>query len=292
MKNLRSTIYDLRAAFLALLFLVTCHSSLGTPFYLQGFLSTNPALTNQCGVSAWPPSDSPFTIYGTNIIYCGNILTITPNNSGYASNWLYPGTYRFYFTNLNAAFVAVIPDTTNFISLAQCVTNAQIFSGIGLNSFGLITNWLGYTPAPNTYAGISNSVGFVLATNGGTVFYSQLPYAPPTNSYSGISNVVGFVLATNGGAVSYSQLPYTAATNSYNGLTNVLGFKPRTNDGYTGLSALSGVANIVTNGFICWVSYQTNANPGAQFTNLPMGSVCSTTNGQLFVLSNLTWNLK
>jgi len=102
-----------------------------TPFYIQGFQSDNPALTNQVGVSYWPPSDHPFTIYGTNIIYGGNIVTITPNTSGYSSNWLYPGTYRFYFTNLNAAFIANIPDTTNFNSLALYVTNVSGFSGVG-----------------------------------------------------------------------------------------------------------------------------------------------------------------
>jgi hypothetical protein len=373
-----------------------------TPFFIQGFQSDSPALTSQIGVSYWPPSDHPFTIYGTNIIYGGNLVTITPNGSGYSSNWLYPGTYRFYFTNLNAAFVANIPDTTNFNSLALYVTNVSGFSGLGLNSYGVVTNLLGlapatnstsgieaalgyvpatnnnsgiafslgfapatnsnsgvtsalgyspatnsysgvtsalgfipatnsnpgivfglgFTPATNTYDGIANSLGFAPATNnfiGSTNALGYMPatnssaginfalgFTPATNTYSGITNSLGFAPATNSTAGFVAALGYTPATNSYSGLTNSLGFAPatnstagivaalhytpRTNDGYIG--TLTGAASLATNGFIVWASYKTNDVPGAALTNLPAGSLLTTTNGQLFVLSNLVWQAK
>lgn len=295
-----------------------------TPFFIQGFQSDSPALTNQIGVAYWPPSDHPFSTYGTNIIYGGNIVTITPNASGYASNWLYPGTYRFYITNLNAAFVAAIPDTTNFNSLAMYVTNVPGFSGVGLNSYGVATNLLGLAPATNSYAGIvsalgfapatnsfigsTNALGYAPATNSNSGIISALGFIPSTNNFAGITNSLGFAPATNSTAGLFSALGYTPATNNYSGLTNSLGFPPatnssvgviaalqytpRTNDGYVGLSSLAGIANLTTNGFLVWIAYQTNGVPGTAFTNLPAGSLLTTTNGQLFVLSNLVWNVK
>lgn len=363
-------------------------SAFSTPFFIQGFQSDSPALTNQIGVSYWPPSDHPFTTYGTNIIYGGNIVTITPNASGYASNWLYPGTYRFYITNLNAAFVASIPDTTNFNSLALYVTNVPGFNGVGLNSYGVVTNLLGlapatnstpgieaalgyvpatnnnagitfalgfapatnsnsgitfalgytpatnsvtgltstlgfapatndspgivsalgFAPATNTYDGIASALGFAPATNSSPGIVAALGFTPPTNSYSGITNSLGFRPATNSTSGITSALGYTPATNNYNGLTSSLGFAPatnsaagilaalhytpRTNDGYTGLSTLAGAANLTTDGFLVWVAYKTNDVPGAALTNLPAGSLLTTTNGQLFVLSNFVWTSK
>ncbi len=359
-----------------------------TPFYIQGYNSASNAITAQIGVSYWPPNDRPFTVYGTNIIYGGNIVTITPNSSGYASNWLYPGTYRFYFTNLNAAFVAVIPDTTDFNSLALYVTNVTGFSGLGLNSYGVVTNLLGlapatnstsgieaalgyvpatnnnagiafslgfapatnsnagitlalgYAPATNNNSGINFALGFAPATNSNSGIVSALGFAPATNTYDGLATALGFAPATNSFTGSTNALGYmpatnsnngvtfalgfTPATNTYNGITNSLGFAPatnsaaglisslgytpatnnnngiiaalhytpKTNDGYIGLVSLGGAADLATNGFIVWVAYKTNGVPGQAFTNLPPGSLMTTTNGQLFVLSNLVWTLK
>lgn len=379
----------------------TLDFGLSTPFYIQGFKSDSPALTNQIGVSYWPPSDHPFTVYGTNIIYGGNIVTIIPDSNGYASNWLYPGAYRFYFTNLNAAFVAVIPDTTNFNSLALYVTNVASFSAAGLTSYGVVTNLigfppatnsttgieaalgyvpatnnnagivfslgfppatnsnsgiatalgyapatnseagiisalnfapatnsnpgvvaaLGFTPATNTYDGISNSLGFppatnsvagstnalgyMPATNSNAGIISALGFTPPANTYPAISNSLGFAPATNSNPGIVTALGYTPATNTYSGLTTALGFAPatnsatgitaalhytpKTNDGYIGVNALPGTANLATNGFLVWVAYKTNDVPGSAFTNLPAGSLLTTTNGGFYVLSNLVW---
>lgn len=411
MKSLRFAIYDLRlergidaasplpaikalflqsglkSALLAAGLLLVSGISTATPFYFQGYKSDGTPQTNLVYQSIYPASTSPFVIYGTNIIYGANVIVSQPNSNGYFSNWCYPGTYRFYITNLNVSFVASIPDATNMQSLALYTTNQPAFSGVGLNSAGLMTTLLGfapatnsnsgivfalgYTPATNTFNGITNSLGFWPATNTIVGISAALGYVPATNTYPGISNLLAFVPTTNtpagitnalnympatnnnAGVVSalgfapatnnnpgivaalgfapvvdstagiVSALGYTPPTNTYSGLTNALGFAPatnstsgiesalgftpanatfsgisvalgytpRTNDGYTGLPALSGAANIVTNGFIAWVSYKTNSLPGAVFTNLPNGSLMSTTNGQLFVLSNLVWNV-
>ena len=52
---------------------------------------------------------------------------------------------------------------------------------------------------------------------------------------------------------------------------------------------INNISGIITNGGVSWIFYQTNANPGPAFTNYGMGSICSTTNGQMFVLSNSVW---
>jgi hypothetical protein len=308
-----------------------------TPFYLQINRSDSPAVTNQIGVSYYPPNQqAPFTVYGTNIIYGGNILTITPNSSGYSSNWLYPGTYEFYFTNLNAAFVAVIPDTVSFQSLALYITNAPAFPGVGLNSYGMVTNLLGFPPATNTPAGIDAAQGFASATNSNPGITAAQGFASATNSNAGITAAQGFASATNSNAGITAAQGFASATNSNAGITAAQGFASATNSnaGITaaqgfasatnsnaGITAAQGfasatnstagikaallytpqtnyvgqsgaVAFLSTNGFAIWVSYQTNGVPGTAFTNLPAGSLMTTTNGALFVLTNLVWIAK
>jgi hypothetical protein len=176
---------------------------------------------------------------------------------------------------------------------------------------------LPYTPATNSYAGISNAVGFVIATNGGPIAVAQLPYTSPTNTYSALTNVLGFVPATNGGPVAITQLPYVPATNSYAGVSNAVHFviatnggpvavtqlpyMPATNGGVIGNYQLStnvlstfstGPVSFTTNFGIIWAVFQTNGPMGNTLTNLPSGSICTTTNGQFFVLSNATWLVK
>lgn len=298
-------------------------SAVATPFFVQGYNSDGSPQTNAIKASFWPQSsDSPFVTYGTNIIYAANEVTISPNAAGYASNWLFPGTYRFSIPALGVAYLAVIPDTTNFLSVANYTTNLNGYPGIGLNSFGLVTNWLGFSPATNSssgiisalgffpttnnFYGITNALGFAPATNSNAGIIFALGFTPATNNFSGITNALGFAPATNSaagiaGALGYSPatnssagaisaLGYTPATNSFSGLTNALGFSPGTNSGYVGIG--TAVANLTTNGFLVWAAYKTNGVPGTAFTNLPQGSLLTTTNGSLFVLSNLVWFIK
>lgn len=293
-----------------------------TPFFIQGYQSDGTAQTNAIQVSAWPPSDSPFVTYSTNIIYGGNTLQIVPAASGYASNWVFPGVYRFFIPALSVAWIAVIPDTTNFLSVANYTTNLPNYTGLGLNSYGVVTNSLGFAPATNTTAGIEAALGYVPATNSNAGVVFALGFTPATNSYNGITNALHMAPATNNNSGIVFALGFTPATNSYGGITNSLGFgpvtnnysgvtnalgmapatnnttginfalgyTPKTNDGYTGQPVLSGAANLETNGFLVWVTYKTNNVPGTAFTNLPVGSLMTTTNGGFYSLSNLVWN--
>jgi hypothetical protein len=295
---MKLTIYDLRFTrlrdFLATLLL--CAFALNgraTPFFYQGYKSDGSFNTNQVGVTFFPTTDQPFTIYGTNIVYGGNILTISPNTSGYSSNWIFPGVYKFIITNLNAAFIANIPDTTNFNALALYVTNVQSFSGVGLNSYGVMTNQLGFPPATNTTSGIETALGYVPATNNNAGILFALGYTPATNTYAGIMNSLGFAPATNsfiGGTNQFGYMPatntsagvlfalgYTPATNTFNGVTNSLGYMPATNGGAIAISQLPYTP--ATNS-AAGIKAALNYTPGTNYVG--QSSVASfTTNGLL-----------
>ena len=253
------------------LLLITLHASRftlsagPTPFYGKFYNADGSAQTNVIQMQAWPPANN-WTIYGTNMVYGGAIMNLVPDATGYFSNAAYANTYRLLLTNLNSGFYMTLLDTTNFLSIAVYATDTPTVGNI-LNGFGLVTNWLGYTPAPATYAGISNALAFQVATNSNSslsntlsasfAIYSPatyvsisnalgfaaatnsnagivfaLGYTPPTNSYSAFTNIAG-VFATNGGPLSLSQitaaLTYTPATNTAAGLRSTLGYQPATN---------------------------------------------------------------
>lgn len=206
-----------------------------TPFYGKIPNSDGSFQTNVVLMQAYPPANT-WTVYGTNIVYGGRIITNLPNASGYFSNWCYPNTYRVTVPALSSSFFVNILDTTNFLSLAVYITNAPVVSGTYLDGYGLVTNWLGYAPVRPTPAGVTGALG----------------YTPPTNTYSAFTNIAG-VFATNNGPITYSQLPFTPPTNSYSALTNALGFVPGTNTiGLTtNFTFLNGTTNPST-------AYQTN----------------------------------
>lgn len=173
-----------------------------TPFTFSANNSDGSPQTNPVLMRAFPPNINGVTVYGTNIIFGANYLTNTPNASGFWSNSVLPNLYQFYVPNLGQYFYANILDTTNCYSLATYLTNAAYVSA----------TFPGYIPA--TYAGVSNAVGFVLATNGGALAYSQLPFTPPTNSFGSQANAKFF---TNGTALwiyyQTNALPGGAFTN-------------------------------------------------------------------------------
>ena len=247
-----------RFILLLLLLVILIPAALATtPFSYQFYNSDGTAQTNVMTMEAWPRSTNAWTVYGTNIIWGSQIITLTPNASGYGTNHAYPNSYRIYVTNLNSLFYVVIPDTTNQISLGSCLVSApQVAGPIGF--FGMVTNWLGYWPSTNTYAGIAGALGFNPATNTTAGLISTLGYTPATNTaaglistlgytpatntfaaatnllafsptYSGITNKLGFGPATNTSAGLIAALGYTPATNTYAAFTNILGFVPATN---------------------------------------------------------------
>lgn len=312
MKNFQSKIKN---AALALLLSAICLLPFGsraiTPFFIKGFNSVGTALaSNQVGITTYPPSDKPWTVYGTNLIYGGNILTITLDGTGYSSNALFAGNYLFYFTNLNAAFIASIPDTTNFQSLSLYITNAPVYPGFALNSYGLTTNLLGFAPATNNTSGIVFALGytpanvaslgtiasrasndFALATSLGTIAgraSNDFALASSIGTIAGRSSN-DFALATSLGTIAGRASNDFALATSLGTIAGRSSNDFHLADGYIGQSSLAGIANIVTNGFQVWVVYKTNGLPGIAFTNLPAGSLMSTTNGGFYVLSNLVW---
>lgn len=281
----------------------------------------NPYVGTNLTITAWPPTNA-ITGVTTNLV-ANLAITDTTGAGGFFSNNLAPGTYRLLIPGFTHGVIFGVVSNSTAINVAQVAgvpvtefmnfTLAQ-FSDAGTMAYQSTNNWVA-----NNYSAVSNAVQFAIATNGGPVAISQLPYTPPTNSYVALTNILGFIPATNGGPVGVAQLPYTPPTNTYAALTNILGFVPATNGGPVSTSQLpyqpatnnaainntqlttnvlvsipvaGPPASIVTNFGICWLVFYTNAAPATAFTNLPNGSFCSTTNGQFFVLSNLTWLVK
>ena len=158
---------------------------------------------------------------------------------------------------------------TNMIYGAYVITNQP-------NSVG----WFSNSAYPNVYRVYVPALdsGFFVNLLDTTNFLSLSVYATNVATFSG-SYLNGYGIVTN-------WLQFPPATNSPAGIIAALNYTPPTNSSAT---IVNGV--LFTNGFQVWLSYKTNGLMGSTLTNLPPGSICTTTNGQIFVLSN-TWNLK
>jgi hypothetical protein len=102
----------------------------------------------------------------------------------------------------------------------------------------------------------------------------------------------GTVYTDGSGTGQLTANSFVAAGDGYfgagSGLTGLLAAQltgPVTNQ-------LRNISGLITNGPCVWLSYRTNGMMGATLTNLPWGTICTTTNGQMFVLSNMVWLLK
>lgn len=285
---------------LLVLLLVLVLDARATPFFFQGHNSDGTAQTNEITMVAWPINTQTWTAVGTNVIYGGQTIVITPNASGYASNWAYPNTYLCMVSNLDAGFYVKIPNTTNFLSLATYITNSPTLSGTYLNGYGLVTNWLTFEPATNSNAGITAALGYTPATNSNDGIQSALGYEPATNSNAGIDAALGFSAATNSNAGIQSALGYEPATNNNAGIDAALGFSAATNSN-VGIQAALGYepatnhwaesSGYVTNNGMIWCA--TNLATGTSPTlSLPNGSILTGTNGTLYIRTNATWVLK
>ena len=130
-----------------------------TPFYFSMPINGGLYQTNPVTFQAWPPTANGFVVIGTNIVYGANIVTNTPNATGFFSNSLYPNSYRVFMPDLNAAFFVTIPNTTAYASLSVYITNAPVstpFAGYAVGTFSGITNSLGYWPATNNSLFVTN----------------------------------------------------------------------------------------------------------------------------------------
>jgi len=149
-----------------------------TPFYQQGFNSDGTPQTNPVVLQAYPPAVNGITIIGTNIIFGAYAITNTPNASGFFSNNIYGGTYKYTIPALSFSTFATIPETTNYASLSLYLTNSPVVGAAG--GYAIITNWLGYAPFnPAAYQPATNNPG----TN--TIAY--------VSGVSGITNASGYV---------------------------------------------------------------------------------------------------
>ena len=239
---------------IAFALMIGCSVTLpATPFSYQFFNSDGTAQTNRILMQAWPPATNTWTVYGTNVIYGGQIITLDPNSSGYGTNYAYPNTYRLFLSNLNSGFFISLPDTSSQIALGSCLISAPQVAG-PLGFFGMVTNWLGYMPATNNAAGIKFALGYTPATNSLPGITNALGYTPPNSTYASLTNSLGLDPASNNAAGIKFALGYTPPTNSYVSLTNALGLDPASNNaagikfalGYTpATNSLVGITNAI-----------------------------------------------
>jgi len=207
-----------------LLFLCAFAAEAITPFFYQGYLANGAPQTNTIFVSQYPANANQFSLYGTNIIFGGNVTNFTPTAGGFSSNALFPGRYRFYITNLNASFTATIADTTNYLSLGLYMDNpSTVSSGTGLTGLQIITNLMGMIPANAantndfaraTPAGITNALGLIPANAANTNDFARMTADGLSLS---ISNLTSVKVITNGASVLLSYktngVPGIAFTN-------------------------------------------------------------------------------
>jgi len=281
--ELRTTDHGLIVAILLLVLACQCAPA-ATPFSYQFYNADGSPQTNALTMTAWPPSTNAWTIYGTNIIWGSQTITLTPNTNGYGTNFAYPNSYRVLVSNLNSGFFILLPDTSNQIALGTCLVSAPQVAG-PLGFYGLITNWLGFTPATNGLAALTNTLT-------DTALTGIHGYRPATNTLAAITNMLtdavlvgihGYRPATNGLAALTNNL--TAG-----GLLSVLGTIPQASlpqIGYIGVTNLNGamVTNRATGQIICWTNLPAGITPTI---DLPDGSLVIATNGNLYLRSNST----
>lgn len=293
------TISAFRFPLWLLLALVTGHSSLValgvTPFSYQFYNSDGSANTNTATMEAWPRSTNGWTVYGTNLVWGSQTITLT-NAGGYGTNLgAFPNVYRVWFSNLNSGFYVRLPDTNLQVSLGACVVAVPQVAG-PVTLFSQITNALGFYPLASNTTSLLAALGYTPATNG---------LAAITNTVTAASMVgmLGYQPASNSAAGIKFALGYTPATNSLVGITNALGYLPQPTNvvltasvipplGTIGVTNLNStlLTNLGTGTVICWTNLAAGVAPTL---GAPDGSLLIATNGNLYTRSNATWvNLK
>ena len=252
-----------------------CQATTPTLFTFQFQNADGTYNTNYTTMQGWPPATGGATVVSNVIVWSGAGQIITNQFQGtntLGTNSAMPNNYKVFCPATSLGFFVTIPQTTNMLPLANYATGLTV-TYPSSSLFYYITNALGGTPAIASYSSIVTALGFIPATNGGTLAYSQLPYAPGITNGNGVSltNIpnmaLQFVAATNGAALVYSKLPFTPPTNTFAGIVSVLGFNPATNNpatntiiyltGATGQTNSSGVVtNIVTTSGTNTINYQ------------------------------------
>jgi len=159
----------------------------------------NGTFTGNLAGNATTAASAAFASTATTAAYV-SAATLTNNLSGNAA------TATSAASATTAGYVTNSPLTN---ALSGPVTGS-IAGASGLTS-GQVTTALGYTPPANTYAGISNAVQFLIATNGGPVDGANLltgsvtpgKFAATYGFFYSIDTAEGVTLVIPGGALSF-----------------------------------------------------------------------------------------
>jgi hypothetical protein len=215
---------------------------------------------------------APVTDSGAGFFSGENFQVVAPSNLGFGV-WV--------STNANAAF-----NQWNYFG--GCV---EFSNGNGTSRYGITL-----TQAVSSY--------YIFRQTAGTpVFQKYVSIAAGSSSaglgFTSDGNFVDLNLVFNGVVVARWMGSGGVSLNSGTNGNNALAGWPygvTIGDGHGGSSGTyfgtNGYANfmgIVTNGGLVWYSLKTNATPAIA---APSGSICTTTNGQLYVRSNSVWLLK
>ena len=268
--------------FTALLIALTVEAI--TPFYWSSLNNDGTPNTNTLLMSPYPPSENAFTVIGTNIVF-NRTMALVPNASGFISNNAFANTYRVLDTNSNLGFFVVLPDTTSYQSLALYATNVANYQS-PLTTYGLVTNLLGFAPAPISYGqnitngylamGLSATNGYMNVGLNATNYALVRGLASTNFSLTLGSNSTNGYLTIGLNATNFV---YTIAANGSNNIPSSIGRS-------TGINGY-----VVTNGYSLWFS--TNMVAGAAPTvSAPNGSFLISSNGTFYVRTNDAWLIK
>jgi hypothetical protein len=236
-----------------------------------------------------------------------NVPTIAPNTT--VSNLTIIGTATatniksgtVYTTNLNAYNVFGTNQITSFGTL-NCNGGGAVNAAGDINVSGIID-----------MNGAGAGKYFYLASSGNIRIHNNFSYNvgswdannfvlnPPSASGSinlSYANGTGGVIFGNGSSGAAGSISSSGNFTNAGSIDSAKGITAWGNvtnkGGYYGsgpiITSSPISCNVVTNNGMIWYSYATNANPS--FLTGPSGSICTTTNGQLFVRSNTVWLLK
>jgi hypothetical protein len=239
---------------------------------------------------------SPVSGVASNITLRGITTATNLGASTVVSNLTVSGVATINYSNIVAKGTTT---ATNIQSINVTTTNLYSVNVFGTNQ---VTSYgtLNCNGGGDVNAGGNINVGGNIQMNGG----SGVLLLGPTgsikiwnNSTYSVANWTSSDFFINppssSGLVYFNYNNGTGGVKFGNGASAIVGSIDSsgnfTNKGYilTG-SAIS--CNVVTNNGLIWYAYATNATP--TFLTGPNGSICTTTNGQLFVRSNATWVLK
>lgn len=177
-----------------------------TPFFYYFRNADGTPNTNNAQMQAWPPSVS-YTIVGTNIVYGGQIITLTNDGTGFGTNQVYANTYSVLFTNMvpNQGFFVNIPVTSVRTNLALYLTNTLVINASNLNAWGGVRGLITDTSLEFITQAVQVAGTLIVYTNtaGGVTSITL------SNSVPNATNLLGKISPTN---ITYGSFYTNALT--------------------------------------------------------------------------------